>query len=188
MRQFNQLSVSTRSVLQSNQAATVCLRPSYRPVTVSLFYWPHRRTAVWITRPSNRAVVPRLSPPSAAAWSLARLLLPGRCSMLFRWPSVRSCARLAVAALVAVRRPLRRSPALSASPVDRPFFGTRSLLRFPPRCSCDRLSIVSTVSRRHQRWPPKHVLFYENGGCQFSGPYPYEVCSLGPSTKCHGRN
>ena len=45
---------------------------------------------------------------------------------------------LAVAALVAIHCPLRRSPASSASSIDRPFAGSRSLLRFPPRLACDR--------------------------------------------------
>ena len=57
--QFNRQSISARSVLQSNQAATVCLRPSYRSVTVSLFYRLHHRTAVWImiklARPTTRS-------------------------------------------------------------------------------------------------------------------------------------
>ena len=46
VRQFNRRSVSARSVLRSNQAATVCLRLSYRPITVSLFYRPYHWTAV----------------------------------------------------------------------------------------------------------------------------------------------
>ena len=71
VRQFSRRSVSARSVLWSNQAATVHLRPSYRPITVSLFYRPYHRTAVWIMIKlvlSDRAVVTCLSPPSAAAW------------------------------------------------------------------------------------------------------------------------
>ena len=64
----------------------------------------------------------------------------------------------------------------------------RSFLRFLSRRSCDRLSVVPTVSRRRQRWPRKHVLSYENGELQFAGPYVYKVCSSVPSTKCHGRN
>ena len=46
VRRFNRRFISARSVLRSNQAATVCLRPSYRTVTVSLFYRQHHRTAV----------------------------------------------------------------------------------------------------------------------------------------------
>ena len=140
------------------------------------------------TRPSDHAVIARLSPPSATAWPLARLLLSGICSIVCRRPSVHPCTCLALAVLVAVRRPLHQSPVLSASPVDRPFTGTWSLLRFSPRRSCDRLFIVPTVSRQHQRQPSRHVLSYENGGCQFTEPYLYEICSSVPSTKCHGRN
>ena len=97
---------------------------------------------------------------------------------LVRWP--RSCS--------ACRRPPLPPPVARSVRVSPPFVGTRSLLSFQPRRSCDRLSVVSTVWRRRQRWPRKHVLSYENGGCQFAGPYLYKVCSWVPSTKCHGRN
>ena len=99
VRQFNWRSVSARSVLRSNQAATVCLRPSYRQITVSLFYWSYHRTAIWImiklVRPSDRAVVAHFSPPSTAAWRLAHLPLPGICSVVclpFGRPSTRMLA------------------------------------------------------------------------------------------------
>ena len=78
VRQFNRRSVCSHSVLRSNHAATVCLRPSYRPITVSLFYCRLNDK----TRPTDRAVVSCLLPPSAAAWPLARLLLPSICSVV----------------------------------------------------------------------------------------------------------
>ena len=54
-------------------------------------------------------------------------------------PPVRS---LAVAALVAVRHPLRRSPALSTSPIDCPSPVRRYQVasQIPAESSCDRLS------------------------------------------------
>ena len=59
VRQFNRRSVSARSVLRSNQAATVCLRPSYRQITFSLFYRWYYRTAIRImikfVRPTVRS-------------------------------------------------------------------------------------------------------------------------------------
>ena len=174
VRQFNRRSISARIVLRSNQAATVWFRPSYRPITVSLFYQPYHRTAVWIIK---------LIRPTARSWHVCRH--PARppdhlpvsyypaYAALSAFPSavrppVRSPGSCSV---VALRRTLRRSPAQSASPVDRPFADTRSLLRFLPRCSCDRLFVISIVSRRLQRRPRTHLLSYENGGCQFAGPY-----------------
>ena len=124
VRQLNRRSVSVRSVLRSNQAATVWLRPSYRPVTVSLIYRPHHWTAIWImiqTRPSDRAVVARLSPPNAAAWPLACLLLPGICSVVCLPVGRPSACKLAWQ-LQRFHRPppLCRSPTLSASPIIHP--------------------------------------------------------------------
>ena len=128
VRQPNRRSVSARSVLRSNQAATFCLRPSYHPVTVSLFYWPHRRTAVWLmiklVRPTVRSShVCRLTTClSPTPWQMQRCMPPRR-------PSVRPYARVAVAALVAVRRGHPRSLHLPST-ARRLFAGTRSLLRF----------------------------------------------------------
>ena len=73
VRQFNRRSISAHSVLRSNQAAIVCLWPSYRPITVSLFCLPYHRTAVWI--------MIKLVRPTARL-SLARLLLPNICSVV----------------------------------------------------------------------------------------------------------
>ena len=95
--------------------------------------------------------------PSPTTWQMLRCLPPCR-------PSVRPYARLAVAALVSVCRLSAGRPRCPHLPstARRPFTSTRSLLRFPPRCSCYRLSVVPMVSRRRQRRPPKYVLFYEN--------------------------
>ena len=169
VRRFNRWSVSARSVLRSNQAATVCLRPSYRPVTVSLFYRPHRQTAVWIMIKLERVVDARLSPDHLpVSYYLADVALsasPSTVRSLVCSPG--SCS--------AVRRPFAGRPHCPHLPstARRLFAGTRSFLRFPPRCSCYRLSVVSMVLRWRQRRPPKHVLSYENGGCQFTGLFPY---------------
>ena len=59
VRQLNRRSVSARSVLRSNQADTICLRPSYHQITVSLFYRRYHRTAIRImiklARPTARS-------------------------------------------------------------------------------------------------------------------------------------
>ena len=108
VRRFNRQSISTHSVLRSNQAAIVCLRPSYRPVTVSLFYWPHHRTVVWIMIKLVQATVPSLHDyrltncSSPTTWQMQRCLPPRR-------PSVRPYARLAVAALSAAPPPVARA-------------------------------------------------------------------------------
>ena len=179
MRQFNWRSISACSILRSNQAAIVCLQPSYRPVTVSLFYQPHHRTAVWImiklvrltTRSSHvcrHPAQPRDHLP--ASYYLAYIALSTSPSA--GRPPIRSPDSWSACCCPP---PLRRSPAPpvgSRPPVGR-YQVTRSLLRFSPRHSCDRLSVVPTVSRRRHRRPPKHVLSYENGDCQFAGPYSY---------------
>ena len=134
-------------VFRSNQAATVCLRPSYRSVTGSLLYRPHRRTDIWIimiklvcARSSHVCRHPA-QPPDHLPISY---YLEDTACLPPRRPSICPYAHLTVAALVAIRPHLRRSPVLSASPVDRPFAGTRSLLRFPPRRSCCSHGLAST--------------------------------------------
>ena len=140
------------------------------------------------TRPSDHAVVARLSPPSAAAWPLARLLLPGICSVVCLPVGRPSTPTLAwqLQRLSPSPAPLRPSPALSASTACSPVPGRFSDFRRDAARSIVRVDV--TISRRRQRRRRKHVLSYENGGCQFAGPYLYEVCSWVPSTKCHGWN
>ena len=108
-------------VLRSNQAATVCLRlsavlpPGYR-LTVLPTAPSDCRPNNDKTRPSDRAVIARLSLLSAVAWSLARLYLAeaelSASPSAVRPPvcSPGSCSTC----------PIRRSPTLSASPIDRP--------------------------------------------------------------------
>ena len=116
------------------------------------------------------------------AWPLARLLLPGRCSIVCL-PVGRPSSVCSSGSCSAVHHPSAGRPRCPYLPstAHRPFAGTRSFFRFPPRCSCYRLSVVPTVSHWCQQRTPKHVLSYENGGCEFAERFPYEVCSSGPS-------
>ena len=86
VRQFNRRFVSARCVLRSNQAATVCLRPSYRQITVSLFYRRYHRTAIRImiklVCPTARSSHVCRHPARLPDERLARLLLPSICSVV----------------------------------------------------------------------------------------------------------
>ena len=123
VKQFNRRSVSARSVLQCNQAASVCLWPSYRLITVSLFYRPYHRTVVWImiklvclTARSSHVCRHPARPPDhlLVSYYLADAALSA-------FPSVVRSPKHSPGSCSACRRlpPIRRSPALSASPVDR---------------------------------------------------------------------
>ena len=144
VRQFNRRSVFTRSVLRSNQAATVFLRPSYRPVTFSLFYRPHCTMIqlVCLTARASHVCRHPAQPPDhlpvsyyladaalSASPSVVRppLLSPGSCSACRRSPPPPPVART-----VRVSR--------------QPFASTRSFLRFLPRRSCNRLSVVPSLA------------------------------------------
>ena len=190
VRHFNRRFVSTRTVLWSNQAAisSTIVPPCYcltvLPTEPSDFCLnsdkirPRGRRTFVTTQRSRLTTC-----PSPTTWPMQRCL-----------PSVgrpfRPYTRLQLQRLSPSAAPSTGCPHCPRRPstARRPFADTRSLLRFPPRRSCDRLSVVPTVSRRCQRRPPKHVFAYENAGCQFTGLYSYEVCSLRPSTKCHGLN
>ena len=116
--------------------------------------------------------------PSPTTWQMQRCWPTRR-------PSVRSPGSCNTCCRPSAARPCcPRLPSTNR----RPFVGTRSLLRFPPRRSCDRLFVVPTVSRRRRHDHLITCCLMKNSSCQFAGPYPYEVCSSGPSTKCHSQN
>ena len=104
LRQFNRRSVSARSVLRSNQSATVCLRPFYRQITVSLFYRRYHRTAIRImiklvrlTAWSSHVCRHPARPPDDLLVSYYPTTRHMQCCR----PSIHPYARLAVATLVA---------------------------------------------------------------------------------------
>ena len=176
VRQFNRRFVSARSVLQSNQAVTVCLRSS-RPVLLPDYCLTVLPTASSDCRLNNdktcrsdRAVVTRLSPSivtrlspsSVTAWSLARLLLPGRCSVVCLPVSslstrtlTSSCSvfrclpphpTLARAVRVSRRPPVRRYQVASQIPAE-------TQLRSIVRCShCLASTSVAAAKARMVLW------------------------------------
>ena len=153
VRQFNRRSVSARSVLQSNQAATVCIRPSYRPDTVSLFYRPYHQTAVCImiklfhqTKRSLLVCRHPARPPDhlpvsyylayeafSAFPSVVRspVRSPGSCSTYRRPPPPPPVAR---AVRVSRRPPVRRYQVASQIPAE-------TQLRSIVRCSQSRVDV-----------------------------------------------
>ena len=138
VRQFNRRCVSARSVLWNNQAATIYLRPSYCPIIVSLFCSLNNDK----TCPSDCTVIARLSPPSAVAWQLARLLLPERCSVVclpVGRPSVRSPGSCSACHHPQLPPPVARAIRVSRRPL-RPYQITSQIpaetqLRSIVRCS-----------------------------------------------------
>ena len=192
-RQFNRRSISARSVLRSSQATTVCLRPSYRQITVSLFYQRYHRTAIRImiklVRPTARSSHVCRHPARPPDDLPVSLLLPGICSIV----------------CLPISRPSTRTLAWQLqplSPLAGPFAGRPRSLRLP---STARSSVPGRFSDSHRDAAAIDCPLFPRSRVDVSGGHVSTcclmkmvpassldsicmVCSSIPSTKCHGRN
>ena len=138
VRRFNRRFVFARSVLRSNQAATVYLRPSYRQITVSLFYRRYHRTAIQImiklVRPtawSSHVCRHPVRPPDDLPVSY---ILPGICSIV----------------CLPVGRPSSRTLAWRLQPLSPPAAPSARAVRVSRRPPVRRYHVASQISAETQ--------------------------------------